>query len=212
METVLTAGKKLKINNLIRRKRPKSFFLKNAKFVAKNILGDLLVLKHKNNIFIAKIVETEAYLGIEDDASHSFKAKITPRNRLLYKEGAKIYVYLIYGKYWCFNIVASKENDPQAVFIRALAPQEGILAMQKRRGTKDIKKLTNGPCRWTESFGIDKSFLGKSIISKDLFIAKSNTKKFDVVCKKRIGVEYAAKSKDLPLRFYIKDNPFVSKR
>ena len=208
----MTAGKRLKINNLTKRKRTKSFFLKDAKSIAKNILGDYLVLKYKNNTLIGKIVETEAYLGIDDDASHSFKAKITPRNKLLYKKGGKIYVYLIYGKYWCFNIVASKENDPQAVFIRAIEPLEGISVMKRRRQVKDVKKLTNGPCRWTQSFCIDKRVLGKEITSRDFFIARGMTKRFDVVCAKRIGIEYAAKSKNLPLRFYIKDDPFVSKR
>ena len=208
----MTAGKKLKINSLIKRRRGRSFFLKSAEFVAKNILGDFLVLKQKNKVLIAKIVETEAYLGIEDDASHSFKAKITSRNRLLYKEGGIIYVYLIYGKYWCFNIVVSKANDPQAVFIRALKPLEGISVMKRRRGIDSVKQLTNGPCRWTQSFGINKDFLGKSIISKDFFIARGNTKKFEVACKKRIGIDYAIKSKDALLRFYIKDDPFVSKR
>jgi len=193
------------------KKRPKEFFLHSAKSVARDILGDYLVVKNKTHTLVGKIVETEAYLGKRDDASHSFKGKVTPRNKILYFEGSKIYTYLIYGKFYCFNIVVSKKDDPQAVFIRALEPVEGINYMQRRRKVKELHKLTNGPCRWTQSFGINKSFLGKSIVSKDIFIAAGPVKNLKIAAAKRIGVDYATNSKDLPLRFYIKDNPFVSR-
>ncbi|UCG35210.1 MAG: DNA-3-methyladenine glycosylase [Candidatus Omnitrophota bacterium] len=194
------------------RKRAKKFFLRNAKSVARDILGDYLVLKNKNHTLVGKIVETEAYLGKDDDASHSFRGKVTPRNKILYSEGAKIYTYLIYGKFYCFNIVVSKKDDPQAVFIRALEPLEGIELMQRRRKMSALHKLTNGPCRWTQSFGINKSFLGKSIVSKDIFIAAKSVKNSKITAAKRVGVDYATQSKNLPLRFYIKDNSFVSRR
>ena len=197
--------KKVKIN-----KRNKTFFRHQAAYVAKNILGDYLVLKNKRHTLIGKIVETEAYLGISDDASHSFRGKITPRNKIMYKKGGIIYVYLIYGKFWCFNIIVSKEGDPQAVFIRAIEPVRGIELMKRKKGVTDIRKLTNGPCRWTQSFSIDKSFLGKDITAKEIFIFSGPDKKVTIVKAKRIGIDYAAESKNLPLRFYIKGNPFVS--
>jgi DNA-3-methyladenine glycosylase len=193
-------------------KRPLSFFSKDAKYIAKNILGDYLVVKKGKTTLVGKIIETESYLGIKDDASHSFKGKVTNRNKILYDKGGAIYVYLIYGKSHCFNIVVSKRGNPQAVFIRALEPVEGISYMKTRRGVKKEKELTNGPCKWTQSFGVDKSFLGKSICSKDIFIAKNSCKDFKIIAKKRIGVEYATKCKDLKLRFYIKNNPFISKK
>lgn len=193
-------------------KRPLSFFSKDAKHVAKNLLGDYLVFKKGKTILVGKIVETEGYLGIKDDASHSFRGKVTDRNKILYDKGGVIYVYLIYGKSYCFNIVVSKPGDPQAVFIRALEPVEGISYMKKRRGVQKEKDLTNGPCKWTQSFAITKDFLGKSICSKDIFIAKNPSKDFKIIAKKRIGVEYAAKCKDLKLRFYIENNSFVSKK
>ena len=200
------------LGSFLKHKREKSFFTKDAVFVAQNILGDFLVLKRKNSFLAGKIVETESYLGLDDDASHAFGGKITARNKIMYSKGGIIYVYLIYGKLWCFNIVVSKKSDPQAVFIRALEPVEGIKTMKKNRGVNDIKKLTNGPCCWTSAFGVDKRYLGKSITLSEIFISHNPHKRIDIVRAKRIGVNYAINSKDLPLRFYIKNNPFISKK
>lgn len=197
---------------LSRKKRCRRFFQYPADYIARNILGDFLVLRNKETTFVGRIVETEAYLGVDDDASHSFGGKVTPRNKIMYEAGGLIYVYLIYGKFHCFNIVVSKKDDPQAVFIRALEPAKGIDVMRHNRGAEDIRSLTSGPCRWTQAFGIDKQFLGRSICSDDIFVAEGAPKKFDIVKTKRIGVEYAVTSKNLPLRFYIKDNRFVSKK
>ena len=193
-------------------RRSKAFFCRQAEYVAKNILGDYLTLKNKKQTLIGKIVETEAYLGLGDDASHSFQGRVTPRNKIIYSQGGLIYVYLIYGKFWCFNIVVSKKDNPQAVFIRAIEPIQGIELMKKRRGIERVEKLTNGPCRWTQSFLIDRNFLGREITSKDIFISSPANKNFTIAKAKRVGVDYAVKSKNLPLRFYIKDNPFVSKK
>ncbi len=193
------------------KKRAKSFFKHSADYVAEKILGDYLVLKRKNTLLAGKIVETEGYVGVDDDASHSFAGKITARNKIMYQKAGLIYVYFIYGKFWCFNIVVSKPGDPQAVLIRALEPVAGIEVMKKNRAINDIKKLTSGPCRWTQSFAIDRSFLGKDINGDEIFVCRGRTKNFDVVKTKRVGVDYAVRSKDLPLRFYISKNPFVSK-
>jgi DNA-3-methyladenine glycosylase len=205
------AGVILDIKRLRQRKKTKIFFQRPAEYVAKNLLGDLLVLCKNKSILVGKIVETEAYLGREDEASHSFGGKITLRNQVMYSEGGKIYTYLIYGKFWCFNIVASKKDDPQAVFIRALEPLYGIRTMLRNR-SGNHNNLTNGPCRWTTAFGINKTFLGRDILSDKLFIASGQAKNFEIVETKRIGIDYATRSKDLPLRFYIKGSPFVSKR
>lgn len=209
---MLKGSENFKLEDLRRKKRGASFFLKDSIFVAKNILGDYLVLEDNPSILAGKIVETEAYLGKDDDASHACGGKVTPRNKVMYAKGGIVYVYLIYGKFWCFNIVVSKEGDPQAVFIRALQPIMGVEVMKKNRGIDDINKLTNGPCRWTLAFGINKKFLGQSITSTSLFISKGTHKSFSIVEAKRVGIEYAHQTKDLPLRFYIKNNKFVSKR
>ncbi|HEC70139.1 MAG TPA: DNA-3-methyladenine glycosylase [Candidatus Omnitrophica bacterium] len=195
-------------------KLKKDFYLQPAKILAPQLLGKILVVREKRSILAGKIVETEAYLGKEDPASHSYKGRVTPRNKIMYEEGGLIYVYLIYGKYFCFNIVVNKKNIPEAVFIRAVQPLEGIEIM--RENNKEAKKLvhlTNGPCRWTKSFRIDKSFLGEKIYGDRIFIIDSPlTKKEKIVSAKRIGIDYAGKAKDWLLRFYIQDNQFVSKR
>ena len=148
----------MQIRGLRRNKRGRDFFLQDAVTVAKNILGDYLVVRFigenssrrsgkvdkKGVWLVGKIVEVESYLGIKDDASHSFDGKITRRNRIMYEPGGTIYTYLIYGKYWCFNIVVSGRDDPQAVFIRALEPVIGIDKMVENRKTGDIRKLTAG--------------------------------------------------------------------
>lgn len=209
--SLIVAAPALDIKKLIKNKRPRSFFKNSADYVAKNILGDYLILRKNKRILIGKIVETEGYLGVRDDASHSFGGKITPRNKIMYEEGGVIYVYLIYGKFWCFNIVVSKKNDPQAIFIRALEPIAGIDTMRRNRGINNTKNLTNGPCRWTQSFKINKSFLGKDITKDEIVISRGRKKDFSVARRKRIGVDYATKSKDLLLRFYIKSSPFISR-
>ena len=199
-------------NKAKKNKRTKSFFRKSAQHVAKNILGDYLVLKDKNDILAGKIVETEAYFGVGDDASHSFGGKVTPRNKIMYGQPGLIYVYFIYGMHWCFNVVTSRQGDPQAVLIRGLEPVEGIKVMQRRRKIKDIKRLTSGPCRWTQSFGIDRDFSGKSTLSDEIFISRNQNKRFSIVETKRVGIDYAIKTKDMPLRFYIAGSAFISKK
>lgn len=192
-------------------KRQKAFFLKNAKYIAKNILGDFLVLKKRKNYVIGRIVETESYLGIGDDASHSFSGKRTTRTEVMYQAGGISYVYLIYGLYWCFNIVTGPESIPQCVLIRALEPIAGIDFMKKKR-KRNAKNLTNGPCRWTMAFGIDSKFLGQKVTSDKFFILAKKRRNFDIVETTRVGVDYASESKNLALRYYIKGNEFVSRK
>lgn len=193
-------------------KRSKLFFRMPAEEAAQKILGDYLVLKTKKTILAGRIVETEGYTGVKDDASHSFAGKRTKRNETMYNEGGCAYVYFIYGKFWCFNVVTSKKDDPQAVLIRAVEPVGGIEVMKKRRGPKGAKNLTNGPCRWTQAFGIDRTHDGRDMTSSGLFISRGLSKKFDIVKTTRVGIDYAVNSKNRPLRFYIKDSPFISKK
>ena len=201
----------------------KSFYLQDSSVIARKLLGKILVLKtgSVSSILAGKIVETEAYLGVTDAASHSYKGKVTPRNKIMYEEGGVIYIYLIYGMYFCFNLVwfewhqyVYKKDVPQAVFIRALQPLEGIDIMKKNNEkAKSIENLTNGPCRWTASFGIDKSLLGEKIYSNRIYILSTGDIQSKHILKaKRIGVDYAKESREWLLRFYIKDNPFVSRK
>ncbi|MCD6583665.1 MAG: DNA-3-methyladenine glycosylase [Candidatus Omnitrophica bacterium] len=207
---VLEDLRDFKISLLRKRMRTKHFFLNQAPYVAYHLLGDYIVVAKGRKNLVGRIVETEAYLGVEDDASHAFGGKFTSRNKFLYQEGGIIYVYLIYGKFWCFNVVVSRKGNPQAVFIRAIQPLRGVEIMRKNRGGRDQRELTNGPGRWTQALSIDGRLLGRSITSRDFFISTGLYKGFSVVRTRRIGVDYAVRCKDLPLRYYIKNNPFVS--
>ena len=181
----------------------RKFYSRNTKTVAKELLGKILVHKKCKG----KIVETEAYFGKNDPASHAH-CKITKRNIIMYQKPGTAYVYFTYGNHWLLNVVTEKEGIPGAVLIRALEPLEGFRTMKKRRKVKDIKNLTNGPGKLTKAFGIDKRHNGLDLTKYDLFIENSN-EKFEIVNTTRIGL---SRGKEKLLRFYIKGNEFVSKK
>ena len=203
----MTSGKILESN----------FFKRDTVEVAKNLLGKKIIRNISGNFFCAKIVETEAYLGLEDRACHSYGGNITKRNEILYKEAGTIYVYLIYGMYNLLNIVTKNENDPEAVLIRAVEPIENIDAMAVNRFGKiykDLssyqkKNLTNGPGKLTMAMGIDRALNGK-ILSQDYLYIEEGEDVRNIIETKRIGIDYAGEDANLPLRFYIEDNPYVS--
>ena len=203
----MTSGKILESN----------FFKRDTVEVAKNLLGKKIIRNISGNFFCAKIVETEAYLGLEDKACHSYGGNITKRNEILYKEAGTIYVYLIYGMYNLLNIVTKNENDPEAVLIRAVEPIENIDAMAVNRFGKiykDLssyqkKNLTNGPGKLTMAMEIDRALNGKILSPDYLFIEDGEYVK-NIIETKRIGIDYAGEDANLPLRFYIEDNPYVS--
>lgn len=194
-----------------------NFFKRDTVEVAKNLLGKKIIRNISGNFFCAKIVETEAYLGLKDRACHSYGGNITKRNEILYKEGGTIYVYLIYGMYNLLNIVTKNENDPEAVLIRAVEPIENIDAMSLNRFGKiykDLssyqkKNLTNGPGKLSMAMGIDRALNGKILSPDYLFIEDGEYVK-NIIETKRIGIDYAGEDANLPLRYYIKDNPYVS--
>lgn len=183
---------------------PKSFFARNAAFVAEELLGKILVRKTKEGVTAGRIVETEAYYGARDPASRAFRR--TPMSEVMWDPPGKIFVYMVHN-HWMFNVVTGKKGVPSAVLFRALEPMRGIELMKRRRGKEDIKHLCSGPGKLTKAMGIDKKFNGEWINRNDLKILWSN-EKIKVAKSHRIGV-----TKDLKrrLRFYIKNNPYVSK-
>jgi DNA-3-methyladenine glycosylase len=185
-------------------KLSREFYSRDTDIVAKELLGKVLVHKTKEGILKGRIVETEAYFGVSDPASHAYRKK-TKRNFLMFEIPGKAYVYFCYGNHWLFNIVAKKDNKPGAVLIRALEPLEGLDTMKKRRRT-EIKNFTNGPGKLTKALGIDKNQNGLDLIGDTLFLEDADYK-FDIVKAKRIGI---SKGKSKLLRFYIKNNTFVS--
>jgi len=188
-------------------KLSKKFYSRSTEKVAKELLGKILVHKAKEGICKGKIVETEAYFGNYNPASHAYRKK-TKRNFLMFETPGKAYVYFCYGNHWLFNIVAKEDENPGAVLIRALEPIEGIEIMKKRRKTNEAKNLTNGPGKLTRALGIGKDQNGLDLTEDILFLEDSD-EKFEIVKAKRIGI---SKGKGRLLRFYIKNNDFVSKK
>ncbi len=179
----------------------RGFYSRNTETVAKELLGKVLV----NGMCKGKIVETEAYFGPNDPASHAF-GKVTKRNIIMFQKPGIAYVYFTYGNHWMFNVVTEKKGVPGAVLIRALEPLEGIKIMKMRRNK--IKDLTNGPGKLTQALGIDRSFNGKDLTNGSLFIENSREKP-RILTTTRIGIN---RGKDMPLRFYIKNSVFVSRK
>lgn len=186
------------------------FFKRNTLKVAKDLLGKIIVRKTDKNTYIsAKIVEVEAYMGDHDPACHAYQ-KVTSRSGTLYEDGGTIYVYFIYGNYYCFNIVTEKKGIGSAVLIRAVEPIEGIEIMKEfRQKSKTLFDLTNGPSKFCLAFDIDKRFNGKKLSEKEIFISYPIKKeKFEISTSKRIGIK---KGEHFLYRFFIKDNLYVTK-
>jgi DNA-3-methyladenine glycosylase len=186
------------------------FFKGTTEEVARKLLGKILVRVIGGKILSGKIVETEAYLDENDLASHS-AVGMTERNKVMFGEAGLAYVYFTYGMHYCFNVVTGEVGKGSAVLIRSLEPIDGIDLMKKFRQKDDVHILTNGPAKLCQALKIDKKLNGVDLkTSNEIFIAEPDkNEKFEVVITKRIGIE---KSKDLLLRFYIKENKFVSKK
>jgi len=189
---------------------PARFYQRETLTVARELLGKIIVRKTDNQVMTALIVETEAYIGDHDPASHSYN-KITERNKVMYSDGGKVYVYFIYGNYYCFNIVTGKKGEGNAVLIRAAQPLTGIEQMKKFRGSiNSIHDLTNGPSKLCMALGIDGSLYGEEVTKQGRVYVTRNriSGKIRVAISKRIGINAAT---DFPYRFFIKDNPYVTK-
>jgi len=175
--------------------------------VAKALLGSYLIHESCEGTTIGKIVETEAYLA-DDPASHSFVGK-TPRNAMMFGSAGKAYIYLNYGMHNCFNVVTAKEGIGEAVLIRALEPIKGIKLMQKRRKTEKVTDLCSGPGKLSKAMGITLKNNGADLINSNLRIILSDNSNHKIVKTTRVGITKGSKRL---LRFYIKDNSFISKK
>lgn len=196
-------------------KLPISFYTRNVHIVAKELLGKIFVRKYSSHLLTGRIVEVEAYDGSIDESAHSFIGK-TKRNEVMFNGGGLLYVYFTYGMHFCANVVTGKVNEGCAVLIRAVEPIDGIDLMSQNRfhkislTEKEILNLTNGPAKFCQAFAITKEQNGISLLSNEIFIVNANKiNSSEIVNSKRIGIK---KSVDLPWRYFIKDNPFVSKK
>jgi DNA-3-methyladenine glycosylase len=184
---------------------PRSFYKRATIDVARDLLGQVLVHGPTAGI----IVETEAYLGGDDLASHS-AAGITPRTQVIFGPPGHAYVYLSYGMYDCMNIVAEPAGTPGGVLIRALEPVEGLEVMRKRRpAARTDRDLTSGPGKLTRALAITRKDTGVDVTRGNLVVeARSPVPFTEIGVTPRIGI---TKCVDLPLRFFVKGNRYVSR-
>ncbi|ANE51023.1 DNA-3-methyladenine glycosylase [Flavisolibacter tropicus] len=194
-------------------KLPVEFYLRDDVVrIAKELLGKVLVSQWNGERTVGRIVETEAYAGESDKASHASKGRTT-RTSVMFGEGGTAYVYLCYGIHQMFNIVTSTEGDPHAILIRGVEPMEGIDVMLKRTGKKRADHtLTRGPGNVGKAFGFHTSQSGFSLLDDELFLADDGFQLpvGSVGVSVRIGVDYAGEDALRPYRFFLKGNPFVS--
>jgi len=187
---------------------PRSFYERDTALVAKELLGKILVRKLSKRKLSGIIVETEAYYGKEDPASRAFSGRPKYCAKLLYDMPGKALVYNVHNN-WLFNVVAHEKGKVGAVLIRAIEPLEGLEEMKKNRNKENVYELTSGPGKLSKALRITKKLNGIFVTNKrSEVIIVDNKLNFILGKSKRIGV-----TKDLPmeLRFFIKDNPFVSK-
>jgi DNA-3-methyladenine glycosylase len=195
----------------------RTFYQQNPLTVAQALLGKILVHETPEGTVSGRIVETEAYLGPEDKASHAYGGKRTARTETQFGPKGHAYIYLIYGMYYCFNTTAGQvAGKPEAIFFRAIEPLDGIELMKKRRPTANgkVAALANGPSRLCMAMGINKTHNGTDLTTKPFYIKDDGTTvpADQIASAPRIGVDYADDWKHQPWRFYIKNNHYVSVR
>ncbi|MGZ3695431.1 MAG: DNA-3-methyladenine glycosylase [Bdellovibrionota bacterium] len=184
------------------KKLPRKFYFQNTTTLAKALLGKRLVRVWRGKRYSGIIVETEAYLGAIDQAAHTWKGRKSARNSSMYLEGGHAYVYFVYGMHYCFNVVAKKANEPEAVLIRALNPDE------------NTSGATNGPAKLCKALRITKALDGEDLRGETIFIEETGTgpSAEDIGATPRIGVDYAGEAAGWPLRFYWKGSANLSRR
>ena len=197
------------------KKLTKKFYKRNVLTVAKELLGKVFVVKKKKQYLCGKIVEVEAYDGSIDQAAHTYIGK-TKRNEIMFEEGGLLYVYFTYGMYYCCNVVTGEKDERTAILLRAVEPIEGTDTIALNRfgktniSSKEKLNLTSGPGKLCMAFKINKKHNGTDLTSDNIFILNNRKIPEDkIVTTTRIGIK---KSIELPWRFYIKDNPYVSKK
>lgn len=192
----------------------RAFFTRDPRRVARQLLGKILVREARSTRLTARIVEVEAYLGIDDPAAHSAAGQ-TLRNAVIFGPPGHAYVYFIYGNHYCLNVSCEPEGQAGCILFRALEPLSGIEAMSRARkmllnGPADLRKLTSGPGRLCEAFGITRARdngLDLTSPASGLWIGDDQYRARSISLSPRIGITKAA---EIPLRYFLTNNPFVS--
>jgi DNA-3-methyladenine glycosylase len=187
----------------------RAFFKRPTLDVAPDLLGKIIVHKTDGQFVAGKIVETEAYLGNGDEAAHSARGR-TQSTQVIFGPPGRAYVYLCYGMYECLNLIAEPDGQAGCVLIRALEPLAGIEQIEQRRPrAKRLRDLASGPGKLTLALGVTRARNGADVTRGELTVRElREPESFAIVQTTRIGISVG---RDLPYRFYIKDNDFVSK-
>lgn len=203
------------LNEYYRNRLPLDFYQNNnVCAVAKQLIGKILVTYFEHTLTAGRIVETEAYNGVIDKASHAYGGRFTNRTAVMYEPGGIAYVYLCYGIHHLFNVVTNEASIPHAVLIRGIEPIYGIDQMLHRfQKTKFDHSIGRGPGNVTKALDIKTGHTGMSLQESVLFISDDGwkTSKENISATPRIGVDYAEEDALLPYRFILKANPHVSK-
>ncbi len=210
------------------KKLPRSFYLRPTITIAKDLLGRYLVRRIKGKTLVGKIVETEAYLGEQDPASHAYRGR-TDRNKVMFREGGFLYVYFTYGMHYCCNIVTENEGKARAVLLRALEPVRGIDIMRTNRinarnrlvsaevlppgkhKQDEMFSLANGPAKLCAALAIGREENGTDLLGNEIYLTQGEPlhSSRSVVATTRIGIKEAV---DKRWRFYIRGSSFVSRK
>jgi DNA-3-methyladenine glycosylase len=194
---------------------PRQFYTRaNVLTVARQLLGQRLVVPAQDGARVSGIiVETEAYRGPQDRASHAYGGRRTHRTETMYQIGGTAYVYFVYGMYYQFNVVTNVSEIPHAVLVRALEPTEGIELMRLRRPGQSDHALTNGPGKLCVALGIDRGFDRADLLGDRVWIEEGESRIVSsaIASGPRIGVDYAEDWAEKPWRFWIRNNSFVSR-
>lgn len=197
----------------------KSFFLcDDVVAISRDLIGMYLFTKMNGVVTAGRIVETEAYGGVTDRASHAWGDRRTDRTETMYREGGVCYIYLCYGIHHLFNVVTGPEGRPDAVLIRALEPVVGVETMLQRRGLEKVqRRVAGGPGLVSQSLGLTTDQDGLSLInSGKIWLEMDGAKEddradnFDIIASPRVGVDYAGEDSKRPWRFRLKGSKFSS--
>ncbi|MEL4106242.1 DNA-3-methyladenine glycosylase [Oscillospiraceae bacterium WX1] len=189
---------------------PRDFYEQDTLTVAQSLLGQLLVRHTPAGTVTGIIVETEAYLGEKDDAAHSYRGK-TARTSVQYGEKGHAYIYMIYGIHFCLNLTAGPPGLPEVVLIRAVEPVSGIELMAERRASKNRLALCSGPGKLCRAFDIGKELYGADVCQSGALYLVYSGQAVSVTASSRVGIDYAVSSREMPWRFTISDNSYISK-
>jgi DNA-3-methyladenine glycosylase len=189
---------------------PVAFFRRPTEVVAQDLLGMVVVSTVGDELTTARIVETEAYLGYDDPASHGYRHRRNARNQALFGPPGSWYVYLSYGMHWCANLVCQRTGLASAVLLRALEPLDGLDVMRRRRGPVPDRELCSGPGKLCQALGISRHLDGRRIAESQVVVNRPRSEEENTIAvTSRIGITKAA---DWPLRFVVAGSPWLSRK